>query len=138
MSEQGIEKQFSRPADQKRPLDLTVIAVFMILAGSAEVVTGFTHNFFGVMTSSQAIFTYSSALIGVFYAASGVLILTMKKWAAALAILLLGLDVAGRIALVISGLYPTDTFKNTFAIIAGTLIAALIAVYIGWKWKSYR
>ena len=121
-----------------RPLSLILIAAFMILAGAAEVVTAFTHDFFGITTSAQAVFTYSSAAIGLFYAAAGVLILTMRKWAAGTAIVLLAVDVLGRIALVISGLYPTDTAKNTLAIIAGTLIAALIAVYIAWKWKIFR
>lgn len=121
-----------------RPWGIIIVACLMILFGLAEVVTGFTHNFFGITTSSVAIFTYSSATIGVFYAAAGLLILTMKKWAAALAIVLLGADVIGRVALVLTGLYPTDSLKNTFSIIAGTAIVALFAIYIGWKWKSFR
>ncbi len=108
----------------------------MLLAGLAEVVTGFTHSFFGISTSSQNIFTFSSAAIGLFYAAAGLLILSMKKWAAVLALVLLSADILGRIALVAAGLYPLDSSKNTFAIIAGTAIAALIAIYIVWKWKS--
>ena len=138
MNKQGIDKPLVGSADQSRPFGIWLIAGFMILAGLAEVVTAFRHDFFGVTTSSQYLFTYSSALIGVFYAASGILILTMKKWAAGLAIVLLVADIIGRIALVVSGLYPTNTVKNTFAIIAGTAIAALIAIYIAWKWKSFR
>jgi hypothetical protein len=61
----------------------------------------------------------------------------MQKWAAAAAIVLLGLDIVGRLVLVMTGLFPTDSPKNTFSIIAGTLIAALFAVYIGWKWKTF-
>ncbi len=110
----------------------------MVLAGLAEVVTGITHNFFGITTSGLDVFTFSSAAIGLFYAVAGLLILTMKKWAAKLALILLGADIFGRIALVAAGLYPVDTPRNTFAIIAGTTIAVLIAGYIGWNWKSYR
>ena len=37
-----------------------------------------------------------------------------------------------------AGLYPTDTPKNALSIIAGTIIVAIFALYIGWKWKSFR
>jgi len=138
MSEPRIIKQCMEYVTKTHPLDIIVVAVFAILAGLAEVVTGFTHNFFGITTSSLTIFTYSAAVIGIFYAASGLLILTMRKWAAALAIVLLGADIVGRVALVLVGLYPTDSLKNTLSIIAGTIIVAIVALYIGWKWKSFR
>ena len=62
----------------------------------------------------------------------------MKKWAAALAIILLIADIIGRIALVMAGLYPVDSFEQTFAIVMGTAIAAIFALFIGWKWKTFR
>ncbi len=121
-----------------RPLTITILGIFMLLAGLAEVATGFRHEFFGITTSSLNVFTIASAAIGLFYAAAGLLIWTMKKWAAALALVLLTADILGRLALVASGLYPLDSARNTFAIIAGTAIAALIAIYVAWKWKSFR
>ena len=138
MNEQHVAKTSMEPVNRDRPLGIIIVAVFTILAGGAEVVTGFTRNFFGITTSSIAIFTYSSAVIGVFYVAAGFLILTMRKWAAALAILLLGADIVGRIVLVLTGLYPTASLKNTLSIIAGTIIVVIVALYIGWKWKSFR
>ncbi|MFI5200860.1 MAG: hypothetical protein ACHQNE_00550 [Candidatus Kapaibacterium sp.] len=50
-----------------RPLGITVVASLTILFGVAEVVTSFNHDFFGITTSSQSLFTYSASLIGVFY-----------------------------------------------------------------------
>jgi len=123
---------------EKRPLGIAIVAILMIVFGLAEVATGFTHQFFGIHTSESALFTYSGAAIGVFYVLAGLLTLTMRKWAAALAIILLALDIIGRIALTVTGLYPTDSFEQTFAIIVGTAIAAIFAIYIGWKWKSFR
>lgn len=73
-----------------------------------------------------------------FYAAAGFLILTMRKWAAAFAIVLLIADIIGRGVLVLVGLYPTDSLKNTLSIIAGTIIVAIVALYTRWKWKSFR
>jgi len=138
MSEQHAVKQSLEAVNHGRPWGIIIVAVFTIIAGLAEVVTGFTHNFFGITASSVTIFTYSSIAIGVFYAATGFLILTMKKWAAVLAITLLGADIVGRAALVVTGLYPTNSLKNTLSIIAGTIIVAIVVLYIGWKWKSFR
>jgi hypothetical protein len=121
-----------------RPYGILVVSILMILFGFAEIATSFILQFFGISTSQANIFTYSAAAIGAFYVAAGLLVLTMKKWAAALAIVLLIADIVGRIGLVVTGFYPTDTFENTFGIIVGTVVVALFAIYIGWKWKSFR
>ena len=124
--------------NQGRPRSIIIVAFLMILFGLAEVMTGFTHNFFGITTSGVTTFTYSAAAIGGFYVVAGLLILTMRKWAAALAIVLLGADIIGRVALIVVGLYPTNSLENTLGIIAGTVIAVIFAIYIGWKWKTFR
>jgi hypothetical protein len=121
-----------------RPMGITLAAALMIIFGLAEVVTGFTHNFFGLSTAQVSISTIVGVAIGLFYLVAGLLILSMKKTAAALAILLLIADVIGRVAMVIAGLYPTDSPKQTVAIILGTAIAALFALFIGWRWKSFN
>ena len=77
-------------------------------------------------------------MIVLFYFIGGLLILTKKKWAALTAIVLLGGDVIGRIAMVLTGLYPLDSLKQTFAILMGTAIAVFFAIYIGVKLKSFR
>jgi hypothetical protein len=122
---------------KRRTLGITIVAVLMILFGLAEVVTSFTHNFFGITTTSHTLFTYPATALGVCYAAAGGLSLTMKKWAAGLTIGLLMADVVGRVALVVTGFFPTDSFLNTFSIIVGTAIATIFTIYIGWKWKSF-
>ncbi len=109
----------------------------MIVFGLAEVTTAFTHDIFGIKTSALNAATWLSALIGVLYAAAGILVLTTKRRAAAVALLLLTAVIVGRVILVASGLYPTDSAENTLAIIAGTTIAALFAVYIVLKWRSF-
>ena len=131
----NLTKSFA--GTNNRPLGITVVAVLMILFGLAEVVTSFTHNFFGLSTSQLTISTIAGAAIGAFYLAAGLLSLTMRKTAAALAIILLVADVIGRIVMVVAGLYPIDSPKQTFAIIFGTAIAAIFAIYIGLKWKSF-
>ncbi len=122
----------------RRPRDLLVIALLMILFGLAEVATSFTHNFFGVNTAAGDASTAAGTAVGMLYVLSGVFILPVRKWGAALAIICLAADVVGRVAMVATGLYPLDSAKQTFAMIMGTLIAALFAVYIGLKWKSFK
>ena len=39
---------------------------------------------------------------------------------------------------VMTGLYPFNSFLQTFSIIVGTTIAVIFAIYIGVKWKSFR
>src|SRR5258706_14061105 len=127
-----------QPLGQTRPRGITISALLLILFGLAEIVTGFTHDFFGVSTTQNALATYMGAAIGALYVASGLLILTSKKWAAALAIVMLIADIVGRIIMVVTGLYPTDSFKQTFSIIAGTVIAGIFALYIGLKWNAFK
>jgi len=121
-----------------RPRGIILAAVLMIVFGLAEAVTGFTHKFFGISTSAATIFTCAAVAIGAFYVASGLLILTMKKWAAATAVILLIADVAGRIVLAATGLYPLSSFEQLFALATGTTIAIVFAIYIAAKWKLYE
>ena len=122
---------------ETRPFGIIIVAALMILFGLAEVVTGFRHEFFGLTTAQITISTYVGVSLGLFYFIGGLLILTKKKWAAAIAIVLLCGDVIGRIAMVVTGLYPVNSFMQTFAIIVGTSIAAIFAVYIGLKLKFF-
>jgi hypothetical protein len=120
------------------PVSIFIVAILMIVFGLAEVVTGFTHQFFGLTTTQINISTYLGVALGLFYFVGGILILTKKRWAAIIAIILLCGDVIGRIAMVIFGLYPVNSFRQTFGIVVGTAIAAFFAIYIGLKLKSFR
>jgi len=81
--------------------------------------------------------TYIGAAIGVLYAVAGLLILSMKRRAAMLGIVLLIAVIVGRIGMLVTGLYPVDKFKQILAIILGTTIVAVFAIYIGLKWSSF-
>ena len=119
------------------PYGIASVAALMILFGLAEVVTGFRHQFSSISISQSGIFTWAAAAIGTLYLAAGLLILTLKRWAARLAILCLLADIVGRVLLVMTGLYPTNSSKQIIAIGLGTVIAAIFAIYIGWKWKAF-
>jgi hypothetical protein len=110
----------------------------MILCGLAEVVTSFTHNFFGLTTSRTTNSTYAGATIGSCYFIGGLLLLSERKWAATFAIVLLIADVLGRMAMVLTGLYPVNSVLQIAAIIVGTSLAVFFAVYTGLKWNTFR
>ena len=122
---------------QGRPHGFTIIASLMILFGLAELVTGITHNFFGLVTAQNDLSTDTGAAIGLLYILSGLFKFPLKRWGAALAIFCLAADVAGRLAMVGLGLYPLDSSRQFIAIFLGTIIAVIFAVYIGLRWKSF-
>jgi hypothetical protein len=121
-----------------RKLSITIASSLMIVFGFAEIITGFTHSFFGLHTAEGAVASYVSAGIGAFYAAAGLAILTMKRRAATLALALLLMVVAGRLAMIATGLYPLSTLRQTAAMIAGTAIAAGFAVFIAVQRSAFK
>lgn len=124
---------------QDRPSSLTAIAALMIVFGLAEVATGFTHGFLGLISiAGVPRATYTGVAIGVSYAAGGCLLLTMKKWAARLAVFCLSVVIAGRVSMMLTGLYPMTSFLQSFSIVAGTLIAIFFATFVALKWPSFR
>ena len=122
----------------RRPRVIVVIAVLMIVFGIAEVATGLDHNFFGITTTQGAASARIGVTLGLLYFAAGALILTMRRWAARVAIGCLTVDVVGRLAMVATGLYPTGSVKQVFAIVAGTALAAFFAFYVWHKRDSFQ
>jgi len=121
----------------KRQWGIVVAAVLMIAFGLAEVKTSLTHNFFGISTAKVTASIYAGAAIGALYAGAGLLILSMRRRAAKLAIVFLIADIVGRVAMVLKGLYPINSFKLTADMIVGTVIVAGFAVYIRLRWPSF-
>ena len=122
----------------QRLVGLPGIPVLMILFGVAEALAALTHHFFGVRIVDDNIASYAGAAIGTLYAVAGLLVLTMRKFAVAAAIVLLVLVIAGRIAMLLAGLYVIDTTKQILALSGGTAIAAGFAVHIGLQWHRFR
>ena len=121
----------------QRPVGIVVVSLIMILFGIAEVITGFSHRFFGLFTAASWKSTYRGAALGLLYLAAGLLALTMTRRALYLAVAVLVLDIVGRVAMVALGFYPLTSTKQTFSIIAGTVIAAAFAIYLMARRNSY-
>lgn len=125
--------------NQNRSLGITIVAVLMIIFGLAEIATGFTHDFLGLLsTASAAASTFGGVGIGALYAIGGLFLLSTKKWAAVIVEICLVIVVVGRISLVAFGYYPLNSFLQTFSIIVGTAIAIFFAIYVGTKWRYFK
>jgi hypothetical protein len=66
------------------------------------------------------------------------LLLSGRKWAAALAIVLLIADVLGRVVMVLTGLYPVDSALQIVGIVVETSRVAFLAVDTELKWNTFR
>jgi hypothetical protein len=126
------------PTEPSFPVGILIVAALMIVFGLAEIVTGFRHEFFGLTTARVAVSTYLGAALGLCYLLGGLLLLTRKRAAAKAAFGLLCADIVGRIAMVVFGLFPVGSFRQTFGIVTGTAIAIGFAVYVGFKSKIFR
>jgi quercetin dioxygenase-like cupin family protein len=122
-----------------RPIGLNVVAVLMVIFGVAEVATGFTHSFLGLISTAEGTgSTYGGAGIGALYALGGFFLFANRTWTLAVTETCLVLVILGRLLLVASGLYPVDSFLQTFSIITGSAIAVVFAIYVGMEWRARR
>jgi uncharacterized membrane protein (UPF0136 family) len=124
--------------NQSRPRGITVVSILMILFGLAEVMTSFTHNFFGISTARGVFSICAGVMVGALYIVAGLLILSARRWAVIPAMICLGADILGRVAMVLTGLFPVNSFFQMFAIVTGTAIAAAFALCIWSKRNSFQ
>jgi hypothetical protein len=109
----------------------------MILFGVAEVFTGFfLGHHMGVSETNSTVFVYEVPAIGALYVIGGSLLLTGKRWAAGLAAVCLVADVAGRVHLVVTGVYPFIGLAAV-AVVLGTAIAICFGIYVALKWRLF-
>lgn len=124
------------PVSASRSRGITVVAALMIVFGAAEVLTGlFLGHTIGV--ADATVFAYEAPAIGALYIIGGLLLLAMKKWAAGLTEVCLAADVVGRLHLVVTGVYPFVGVA-ALAVVIGTAIAVVFAIYIGLRWNVFR
>jgi len=119
------------------PLGVTIVATLMIIFGTAEIATGFRHRFLGISTSANLNATLAGAGIGALYLVAGLLVMTMKRRAVDLVLVCLAFVIVGRCIMVFTGVFPVNSPEQTFAIVAGTSIAILFAIYIGLNRKLF-
>jgi hypothetical protein len=113
-----------------------IISLLMIIFGIAEIVTGIRHEFFGLVTTEQLITTIVGIGLGLCYLLGGIFLFVYKKWSLILSLVLLILDITGRLIMIFTGMYPISTAYQTFGIVTGTLVATFFAVIVFIKMRK--
>ena len=113
------------------------IAIIMIIFGIAEIITGFRHEFFGLVTEKDTITTIVGMGLGGCYLFSGIFLLCFKKWALFCSFIFLVIDVVGRLIMVIAQMFPTDTARQIVGITGGTVIAFVFAIIVFFKYRKF-
>ena len=114
----------------RRSPGIILASLAMLAFGIAEVVTAFRHSFFGLSTEQSVASTVAGAGIGLLYVGAGALALVGGRKMPTVALVCLGLDVAGRVAMVALGFFSVDTPRQAVGIALGTLIVIAFGVYL--------
>jgi hypothetical protein len=117
---------------QKRPLGVIIAAVFAIFCGLGEIAVGMTGNYLGILSRSIEP-SFSATVVGAFYGLGGLsLLVTRRKWGAALSIVFVAAEILGRVYLVMVGIAPSSGIDLIKIVVGGALALALI-IYVGWR-----
>ena len=132
-----IKEKLMKNLYKKEKLVL-IIAILMIIFGLAEVITGFRHEFFGLVTSEENFTTIVGVILGLSYFFAGITLLIYKRWSLNITIVLLLIDISGRLLMMITGMYPMDSVFQASGIIIGTLIATSFLVIVVLKRRKLK
>jgi hypothetical protein len=117
---------------KRRPIGIIVAAVFAIIAGIGEIVVGMTGNYLGILSTSMKP-AFSTAVVGAFYSLGGLsLLITPKKWGAALSLGFIGAEILGRAYLVMADIAPSSGI-DLVKVVTGGVLALALMLYIGWR-----
>ncbi len=120
-------------AATKRPLGLTLVGCFALIAGLGEIVVGFTGNYLHILARPMPP-SISTGIVGAFYSLGGLFILTGKRWGVLVGVLFVAAEIGGRIYLVSGGIAPS-TGADAVKILVGGIVAVSVIVYALSHWR---
>lgn len=121
----------------RRPTDILVLAVILIIFGLGEIWVGFFGNYLGILSKSIPP-SVATAVVGFFYCLGGfMLLITRRSWGTILSLIFVGCEVLGRAYLVVIGVAPAKG-PDLVKIIIGGLIAVGFMGYIGLRTLVWR
>jgi len=116
----------------RRPADILILAVILIIFGLGEVWVGAFGNYLGILARSIPP-SAATAIVGAFYCIAGLMLLvTRRAWGTILSLVFIGCEALGRVYLVAIGIAPSHGPDLTKIVIGG-LIAIGFMVYLGWR-----
>lgn len=114
---------------------ILAVGMFAVIAGIGEIVVGLRGNYFGILDHRMPP-SMATVFVGAFYSLGGASILTLRKWGAALGIVFIGAEIAGRFYLVATGLAPSSGADLVKIVIGGAIAVGLIA-YVASCWRKF-
>lgn len=120
---------------RKSRIGITIVSLYCIIAGLAEIWVGITGNWMGILSTPLKP-SFWTALIGIFYVFAGISLLPKKKWGAILGIAFIVLEILARVNLVLVGIYPSHGVDLIKSIIGATIALALI-IYLITQWEKF-
>ena len=116
----------------RRPKDVIVVAVLLIVFGLGEIWVGMFGNFLGILSQSIRP-SPATAIVGAFYSLGGVALLTTRRqWGTILSLIFIGAEVLGRAYLVATGVAPSHG-ADFYKIVIGAIIAVCFMSYIAFR-----
>jgi hypothetical protein len=117
------------PEAPRRPKDILVLGVILVLFGLGEIWVGLFGNYLGILSKNLPP-SVATAVVGTFYCMAGLsLLLVRRTWGTILSLVLIGCEVAGRVYLVAVGIAPARG-ADFVKIVIGGLIAIGFILYI--------
>lgn len=120
---------------RKGHIGITIVTIYCIIAGLAEIWVGITGNWMGILSTPLKP-SFWTALIGIFYLLAGISLIPKKKLGAILGIAFIVLEILARVNLVLIGVYPSQGVDLIKSIIGATIALALI-IYLITQWEKF-
>ncbi len=120
---------------KKKSVGITVITIYCIIAGLAEIWVGITGNWMGILSTPLQP-SFWTSLIGIFYLFAGISLIPQKKLGAILGMAFIVLEILARVNLVLVGVYPSHGVDLIKSIIGASIALALI-IYLITQWKRF-
>jgi hypothetical protein len=117
-----------RISAKPRRTGIAIVCGYCLFAGLSEIWVGITGNWMGLLAQPLKP-SFRTALVGAFYVAAGISLLSKRRTGALLGVVCVLLEVLGRVHLVRTGRFPStgpDSQKN----VVGGAIAILIVAYL--------
>lgn len=122
-------------SQRKGRIGITIVTIYCIIAGLAEIWVGITGNWMGILSTPLKP-SFWTALIGIFYLLAGISLIPKKKLGAILGMAFIILEILARVNLVLIGVYPSQGVDLIKSIIGATIALALI-IYLITQWEKF-
>jgi hypothetical protein len=129
-----MHRREATTSTKPRRTGIAIVGGYCIFAGLSEIWVGITGNWMGLLSRPLKP-SSRTALVGTFYVAAGISLLSKRRTGTLLGIVFVLLEILGRVHLVRTGMYPSRG-GDLVKIVVGGAIAILIVVYLATQWRK--